>query len=583
MWDCDMISTNQIRRLFLGSFWAATALAVFSLGGTAGADDTGRVIITAREIAEMKANKIADLFNQVPGVTAGSSSISIHGSYKVKVFLDGATINDPTSSYSAVNWDHVPIETIEQIEIIRDSGGLRYGQDASGGVVLITSKRIDSWSGQMKVYGGSQDTGHLDFNLGLRKGLWGIGFKAGYDRSEGYKINNDKEKWQGGFKASYNPGESRFLSLAVDYLEDEKGLSGQPEFPTPHSRQRNRNYSLSLSGRYDNLGNILYYNSGRVENTDPSRRLDKTLKVSELGEDLSYELATGKIGILSLGTGFRYGQASSTDFTEQREHSLYFFASQKFKFGSWTVNAGARGNFNSAFENALNPEASISYAGDRWNTAFTYSRSTNTPSFQQRYNHTSSTIPNPSLGMEKSDNFNLAFNCSPRADLDLGLTLFYNRLTDRITYVRPLHSGIGQYHNLGRVTYKGGDLALTWRASDILTLKTSYTYLEARDEDLGKWVTGKARHKGDIEIYLKPTDNFSNVLRVSHNSPVYTDRDNTEQLASYTLFGLRSEYAFDDHWSIFLEVDNLLDKTYYYTDGLLAPPRVWIVGLNWNL
>ena len=547
------------------------------------ADNADRLLITAGDIAVMKVNKIADIFNQMPGVSAGSSSVSIHGSYKVRVFLDGAPLNDPTSSYSGVNWDHVSVDTIERIEILRDSGGLRYGQDASGGVILITSKSIDSWSGKVKIYGGSQDTGHADFNLGVRKGLWGLGFKGGYDRSEGYKVNNDKEKWQGGFKASYNPQENRFVSLSADYLEDEKGLSGQPKFPTPHSRQRNRNISLGLNGRFDDFGNTLYYNSGRVTNSDPSRSLDKNLKVAELGDDLTYDLKTGEAGTLSLGTGFWFGQASSTDFEEQREHSLYLFASQKIKLGPVTLNAGARGNFNSAFENALNPEASITYSADRWNSAFTYSRSTNTPSFQQRYNHTSSTIPNPGLGMEKSDNYSLAFNFSPRDDFSLGLTFFYNRLTDRITYVRPLNSGIGQYQNVGRVTYKGGDLAFTWRANEVFTFKTSYTYLEAKDEDLDKWVTGKARHKGDFEVYIKPSENFSNVLKASYTGPVYNDRDNTEQLSSYTLFGLRSEYGFTDDWSVFLEVDNLLDKNYHYTDGLMAPPRVWIVGVNWTL
>ena len=565
---------------------AAICLAapVFIMGpaAPAGADNADRLVITARDIADMKVNKIADIFNQMPGVSAGSSSVSIHGSYKVKVFLDGAPINDPTSSYSAVNWDHLPIETIERIEILRDSGGLRYGQDASGGVILITSKSIDSWSGKVKVYGGSQDTGHADFNLGARKGLWGLGFKGGYDRSEGYKLNNDKEKWQGGFKVSYNPSEKRFLSLSADYLEEERGAGGLPGFPTPYARSRNRNYSLGLNAAYDHLGNTMYFNSGEVKSTDPSRNLDKTLKVSELGDDVSYDLKTGEAGTLSLGAGFWYGQASSTDFEQQREHSLYLFASQKFKLGSWTLNAGARGNFNSAFENALNPEALVSYSADRWNSVLTYSRSTNTPSFQQRYNHSSSTNPNPGLGMEKADNYSLAFNFNPRDDFTLGLTFFYNRLTDRITYVRPVNSGIGQYQNVGKVSYKGGDVAFTWRASEILTFKTSYTYLEARDEDLDKWVTGKARHKGDFEVYIKPTDNFANVLKASYNGPVFSDRDNTEQLASYTLFGLRSEYAFDD-WSIFLEVDNILDKTYYYTDGLLAPPRVWILGLNRNI
>jgi Outer membrane cobalamin receptor protein len=587
------VTKNPVRKQQMGrkALWlgqvilAACFLLTGSTTGWAADDDADRLVITAQDIADMKVNRIADIFNQMPGVTAGTSSVGIHGSYKVKVFLDGTPLNDPTSA-TAVNWSHVAIENIERIEILRDSGGMRYGQDASGGVILITSKALDSsskgldsWSGNIKAYGGNQDTGHLDFNMGTRKGLWSLGFKGAYDRTESYGINNDKEKWQTGLKVSYNQSEKRFISLSADYLEDERGMSGLPDFPTPHFRQRKRNVPLGLTGRYDDWGNTLYYNGGLVENTDISRNLDTTLRVSELGDDLTYDIQTGDSGVLTLGTGFLYGQASSSEFDKQSEHSLYLLAAEKFKRGAWTLKVGARGNYNSAFENALNPEASVSYTGDRWNSTFSYSRATNTPSFQQRYNHTSSTIPNPSLGMETSDNYSQAFNFEPTDDVSLGLTFFYNNLTDRITYVRLGNSGVSQYQNVGRVTYKGGDLTANWRANEVLTFKISYTYLEAMDEDLNKLVTAKAKHKGDFEIYIKPFDGFSNVLKASYSSPVYTDRNNTNKLPAYTLFGFRSEYSFEK-WNIFMEIENLFDKTYLYSDGILAPPRTWIIGVN---
>lgn len=566
---------------FLPILGLLTAILLALTASQAAADDTGRVVITARDIADMKVNRIADIFNQVPGVAAGTSSVSIHGSYKVKVFLDGTPLNDPTAT-TAVNWSHVAIETIERIEILRDSGGMRYGQDASGGVILITSKGLDSWSGNVKVYGGNQDTGHADLNLGTRKGLWGFGFKGAYDTTESYGINNDKERWQAGVKVSYSPSESRFLSLSADYLEDERGMSGLPDFPTPNYRQRKRNFPIGLTGRYDGLDNTLYYNGGLVDNTDPSRALNTSLRVSELGDDLTYDVQTGEKGVLTLGTGFIYDEAASSEFNEQTERSFYLLAAEKLKLGAWTLKAGARSNYNSAFDNALNPEASLTYTARRWNSTFSYSRSSNTPSFQQRYNHSSSTIPNPDLGMETSDNYSQTFHFELTDDISLGLTGFYNRLIDRITYVRPADSGISQYQNLGRVTYQGGDLAASWRADEVLTFKTSYTYLEAMDEDLDKWVTAKARHMGNFEIYIKPINGFSNVLKASYSSPVYTDRDNRNQLAAYTLFDFRSEYSFDK-WGIFLEVENLLDKTYLYSDGLLAPPRTWIIGANRNL
>ena len=45
-----------------------------------------------------------------------------------------------------------------RIDILRGKGGLRYGQDAAGGVVLIHTKEIRHMTGNIKVYGGSHDT-----------------------------------------------------------------------------------------------------------------------------------------------------------------------------------------------------------------------------------------------------------------------------------------------------------------------------------------------------------------------------------------------------------------------------------------
>ena len=51
-------------------------------------EESGAIVVTGEEIRLMKANKMADVLNHVPGVTAGDSSVGIHGSYKVKVLVD---------------------------------------------------------------------------------------------------------------------------------------------------------------------------------------------------------------------------------------------------------------------------------------------------------------------------------------------------------------------------------------------------------------------------------------------------------------------------------------------------------------
>lgn len=543
-------------------------------------ENADTIIISEEDISAMQALKIADVLNHVPGVKAGDSSISIHGSYKVKVFVDGRPINDPTSSYGAVNWDLVSPDNIARIEILRGKGGLRYGQDAAGGVVLIRTKDIQHMTGNIKVYGGSHDTLNAGAVINATAGRLTAGLSSGYETTKGYKTNNDKIRRQAGLNLGYAPEGDRSVAFSVDYLQDERGLSGMPEYPTPHSRKETRNTAYALQADIPRLKSKTHYNEGYQHNTDPSRNLDKTLRVNKFGQDLTTAFNTFEQGELNCGAGMTWDRASGSGFDDQEEHSVSLFTAQSL---SWPrrhfgLTAGLRANWHSTFDNVLNPEVKLVYKQPAWRLTAAYSRTQNTPSFYQRYNETSSTRPNPGLDMEKADNFSLALFATPHAAFSFSLSAFYNLLTDRITYVTG-ENGIGQYQNVGEVLYTGGDAALTWKVHTAVKVKASYTYLDVKDRETHLWLPGKARHTADLTLYWQPCRPFSVVSTGKYTSDVYRDKNNTRTVPAYTVADIRAEYGFK-RFSLFGEVKNIFDETYYYADGLLAPPRSWVLGVN---
>ena len=541
------------------------------------------IVITAEEIRTMQAHKMADVLNHVPGVTASDTSVGIRGVYKVKVFVDGRPINDPTASHGSVKWDLVSPHEVQRIEILRGKGGLRYGQDASGGVILITTQRVQRLTGNVKVYGGNHGTGYGYTNLQSSARRWSFGVSGGFESTDGYKLNNDKERWQAGARLAYDADEHRRLALTADYLEDERGLGGLPEYPTPFSRKTTDNTSLSLQAEWNPVVSTTYFNDGSNHNTDVSRGIDQTLNVSEWGEDLATTMNTGDWGKMSLGGAFRQGWTSGSNFDDQREETYSLFAAQTLHGlkDRLTLTAGLRANINSAFDDAANPEVKLTWAEKSWRTTAAYSRTNNTPSFRQRYNQSSSTRPNPDLTMETADNFSLSLFARLHDTFSGSVSLFHNRLTDRITYLTG-DDGIGQYQNFGLVTYTGGDMAATWKPLDTIKIKTTYTYMEAIDEETDLWLPAKARHKVNLDLFWQPIPAFSVVLSGKHVSKVYRNKANTKTVPDYTLAGLRAEYAFS-RFSLFTDIDNLFDATYYYADGLLAPPFTWVVGVNWRI
>ncbi|MDR2353441.1 MAG: TonB-dependent receptor plug domain-containing protein [Deltaproteobacteria bacterium] len=543
-----------------------------------------QVIIDSTQIESFRVNKIQDVLNQVPGVSASSSSVAIHGSYKVRVYLDGTPLNDPTSSYGAINLDHISLKSVDRVIIIKDAGGLKYGQDATGGVILIYSKSFGegTTTGQTRIWSGNNDTYHADADVMISSGTWGLGFKGGYDRSEGYKINNDSERIRGGVKVAYNPAPEVGLTLSLESLNEESGLAGLPAFPTPYSRQRNQNLTVTLAAFYHNFENTLYYNRGMVKNNDPTRNLDQSLNVTEFGESFTYGFSPYSWGTLTVGAGFLGTMADSSDFGKKTEHVIHVFASQSLNLTNLplSLNLGIRFNLNSGFQNSINPEFSVTYNNGRFLISYKITRGVNTPSFQERYNHSASTLPNPNLGIEKATNQSFTINYFPKENISLNTSLFFNNLEGRITYVRPPLSGVGQYQNLGKTIYRGVDFGFNIKFKT-LEIKGNYTYLEARDKDIDRFLTSQSRNSFNLEFFLNPEGKFSGVIRGAYQSKIYTDRFNTNFYGGRTLYSIRAEYNLSP-LVFFVDGTNIFNKEYYYIDGLLAPPRTYFLGIKYN-
>jgi iron complex outermembrane receptor protein len=451
-------------------------------------------------------------------------------------------------------------------------------------VVLIESKRFkeNRTQGQLRLMSGNYNYRRADADITFNMGKFGFGLRGGYKADDGYKINNDSTMYTGGVRLSYTFGPKKSLSFVLDEIFEESGLSGLPDFPTPYSRQKSKNLSSSITFEYQNFINNLYYNRGEVKNNDPTRDLNNSLVVAEFGESLTYE-KTLSFGKLTLGAGYTQTDADSTDFGKKSENTIHVFGDLNFKIGSlpFTFNTGLRYNINSEFQNSMNPEFGITYTKGPFEASYKLSYGVNTPSFQQRYTHTSSTDPNPDLGVEKALNHNLNLSLEVHKTLTLNTTFFMKTLDGRITYVRDLNIGIGSYQNLGKTIYKGFDFGMDWKPSPKFEFKGNYTYLIARDMDIHRFLTSTPRYSTTMEVIIKPIEDLTLAIKGDYDGKTFLDRNNQRHLGGRTLYFLRMEYSLSPV-VIFLNMDNVLDKEYYYIDGLLAPPLKYYVGIKYN-
>ncbi|HEY6320113.1 MAG TPA: TonB-dependent receptor [Thermoanaerobaculia bacterium] len=109
-------------------------------------DDTPATVtvIDAREIEDRQARDLADLLWSVPGVTVSQAgapgqqtSVFTRGANSSQTLLlwNGIPLNDPF--FGDVNWQFVPTEGVERVEVVRGPFSALYGSNAVGGVVQV--------------------------------------------------------------------------------------------------------------------------------------------------------------------------------------------------------------------------------------------------------------------------------------------------------------------------------------------------------------------------------------------------------------------------------------------------------------
>lgn len=126
-------------------------------------------VITAQQIKSMGATELSQVLETVPGLhisiqgVTNDPMITMRGmrnntNSEVLVMLNGTRYSVPYKGSSLTGME-LPVEAIQQVEVIRGPGSAIYGADAFAGVInIITKKAKDIEGTEVGVRGGSWDT-----------------------------------------------------------------------------------------------------------------------------------------------------------------------------------------------------------------------------------------------------------------------------------------------------------------------------------------------------------------------------------------------------------------------------------------
>ena len=570
-------------------------------------------VFTREDIDRLQPGSVTDLLQRVPGVQVAQAGgrgslpgIYIRGTQSAQslVLVDGQRIGSSTSGDS--NLQHLNIDQIERVEVLRGSRSVIYGSDAIGGVIQIFTRRGNEQGLQPRLHVGFGSNQTWERSLGLSGGddktRFNLGASlddtAGLDRThESYPSDSDHDAYR-------NKSVSLSLSHALtDDIEVGANLldnRGKSEFDSPFGTYQQQPYSDF------NVSSINSYFDARVNNTWKTRvelahteNREKTLdKLSDertvfntYRDSVNWQndLTLDARNSLILGGDWYedrinsdfddFGKRSSLD--EDSRWNRAAFIQHRYQADSFSTELGLRHDDNQQFgsQNTWSGTFTLPLNPDN-DLLLSYSEGFRAPTFNDLYYPNFS---NPDLKPETSKSYELQWRSQLSGSSRLEASIYRTDLEDAIIF-----GSNSRPENVASARINGFEAALKqelsgWQSS------LGVAFIDPRDRDTGHTLARRARRTMSWDLD-RQFDRLGIGASWQLVSGSYDDLKNTQPLGGYGTVGLRSSWALNREIKLDLKVDNLLDKGYsralYSYDGsqygYREEGRAWMFGVTWT-
>lgn len=592
-------------------------------------------VVKEEDIQAAPVRSVDDLLRSIPGVTpavvssSGSTPnnqrFSMHGlgGTRALVLLDGIPLHDPYSGI--VQWQNVPLQSLQQIEVVRGGNASLFGNFALGGTVNLITKPVDETNVTADLSYGSNATGRaavaVDYavnpNLSLR-------VSHHQRNSDGFiRVPDpgpvDVDAWVDNTITTARAdlrlegGSSAFVNASTSDIDFSQG--------TPSTFSRRDITSIS-GGLHRVLGaNGLF--SAKAYRQQQSEHLvnssiigqreseyvtqDGTIPSSGTGGSLEWSLQRrGAIQFVSVGVDVQQFEASERRVAFNRRGEITvrervggrqrfagvfgqaswrpgtrvevlgsarvdFFRSDD---GSAIVEGGTSTFYPATSSTQLDPRLSVRYAAGA-RSAFRASvyRAFNAPTLRDLYRNNQSgnslILGNPYLQPETL------------VGGEVGWELAGDRMRVEINLYRSTIDGLQsrvnvdgnpnvyRFMNLGTSRSQGVEFVGDLRLSRAWLVTSSYTFADSvvtSDPDpalVGKMMTDVSRHAGSVSVRYRGDGGTTAEVRGRAVSRSYGDASNLALSPGHRVVDLSVSQAVRPWLDVYTMLENAFDENYY--------------------
>ena len=500
------------------------------------------------------------------------------------LLVDGVRVGSATAG--TPNWDNIPLDMIERIEVLKGPASALYGSEAVGGVVQVFLRQgVKGFSPYASLTLGSNS--FIEGSTGLMGGDGALSYSFGVQKiqNKGFSSTNSKATF-----GNYNEDRDGFkqdtLNASVAYKINpdwkiDAGLlyaDGITHFDDTfkgdaRTAVRAQTLRAGIEGKVlSNWKTQLRVSqsqdiSNAIESAYTPSKFNTTQNLLSWQNDIDTPIGVALLGAERLTQKV---DSSTANDVPQRSVSSYF-AGLNGASGSHSWQANIRRDSNSQFGNNNTWFAGYGYKiSPAWRVNASYGTSFVAPSFNQLYY--------PSFG-------NLTLQPETGKNLDLGVTYSENGQTVKLVHfdnkIRGFIDSGTTPENIPRARITGWTLAYDG-AFGALNVHASADSLNPRNELTDTLLPRRAKTQLALGAdYRVGAWTFGgSLLNVGSR---FDDVKNATPLSSYTTMDVFANYAINKDLQLQAKVNNLANKSYETAYGYNQPGRAFFVTLRYAM
>jgi vitamin B12 transporter len=557
-------------------------------------------IITRKDIEKYQATELVDVLRRVPSVNAINSggvgqptSVYLRGTNAshVLVLIDGVKVGSATLGTTA--FEHLPLDQIDRIEVVRGSRSSLYGSEAIGGVIQIfTRKGGKGFQPEITVGVGSNNTQKANVNLAGGNNTTWYNLNAGTEKTDGIDACNDSNAC---FAIPLQPDKDGYRRESASLRAGHRLADGTEIEVTALQSQGDTQYDggfqnhtdftqQATTGRFKHkVGEKVVITAQIGQAQDKANNFKDGVFKSRFNtqrdtSNVQADMQLGQAGGLTIGIDQQNDKIDTSmryDRTSRKNTGM--FASYQHDLGKTQMEFSGRQDDNEQFGRQNTGGIAVEHdLPNNLRLKASYNTAFKAPTMNDLYYPDDGTgVGNPKLAPETSHNTELGLQgVLPKGKWEINA--FHNQVDNLITW-KDIGGFKSSPFNTNKADIQGIEMVATtqlaaWNIASNLTLQRT------QDKSSNQPLTYRP-----TQILNVDADRALGRVNIGATVHAESKRDWDDasawptivrrQLPGYATLDLRADYKLSKDWTVGAKIGNVLDKQYetnkgYNQDGI---------------